>query len=158
MVRFCCPALIHIYKRSIYGSARVTARFVGIQQHTLYLFFFAATQRLLFQLLCFASNLRLQLQAHHDIWHTWCPKLLFYVRMFVVVISTLAVMNVMTLLCIAFKQSNADGWTSDAKLESSVVVYFVNGSCISLASPEQVYRKHYAASLICFFFLTSYDQ
>jgi hypothetical protein len=64
-------------------------------------------------------------------------------------------MNVMTLLCIAFKQSNPDGWTSDAKLESTVV-YFVNGSRISLTGPELAYRKHYAAALI--YLSTSYGQ
>ena len=65
-------------------------------------------------------------------------------------------MNIMALLCIAFKQSNPDGWTSDAKLTSSVVVYFVNGSRISLAIPELVYRKHYVSAFI--YFLTSHDQ
>ena len=64
-------------------------------------------------------------------------------------------MNILALLCIAFKQSNPDGWTSDTKLGSSVV-YFVNGSRISLAIPELVYRQHYASALI--YFLTSYGQ
>jgi len=64
-------------------------------------------------------------------------------------------MNIMAFLYVAVKQSNPDGWNGDAKLESSVV-YFVNGSRISLASPELVYRKHYASALI--YFLTSYGQ
>lgn len=42
MVRLCCPALIHVCMRPIYGPAQITARFVGIQQHSVSLppFFF----------------------------------------------------------------------------------------------------------------------
>ena len=58
-------------------------------------------------------------------------------------------MNIVTLLCIAFKLSNPDDWISGAKLESTVV-YFVNESRISLASPELAYRKHYASVVIYF--------
>lgn len=39
MVRFHCRASIHICTRSIYGPAQVTARFVGIRQHTVAPFF-----------------------------------------------------------------------------------------------------------------------
>jgi hypothetical protein len=58
--------MIHIYIHYIYGLAQDTCHFVGFQQLTgCPLFPPAATQRLLFQLLCFASSLRSLLQAHH---------------------------------------------------------------------------------------------